>query len=118
MPVLNLVSLFGNESRKLQVLAGEAVFNVGDPASDMYVVIEGQIDICSGDTLYETVEAGGLFGEMALVDSSPRSASAVARVDSTLVPIDERRFIFLIQNTPYFALHVMTVIAQRLRRKT
>jgi CRP-like cAMP-binding protein len=116
--VLNLVTLFGSESRKIQVPAGEAVFNAGDRASDMFVVLEGQIEIRGGDTVYETVEPGGLFGEMALVDSSPRSASAVASVDSLLVPIDERRFIFLIQNTPYFALHVMTVLAQRLRRKT
>ena len=61
---------------------------------------------------------GGIFGELALIDSSPRSAAAVAHTDCRLAVIGERRFIFLVQQTPYFALEVMSVMAQRLRRQT
>jgi CRP-like cAMP-binding protein len=46
----------------------------------------------------------------------PRSALAIARIDCRLVPIDEKRFTFLVQQTPYFSIQVMRVIAERLRR--
>ncbi|HEU5100134.1 MAG TPA: Crp/Fnr family transcriptional regulator [Roseiflexaceae bacterium] len=60
---------------------------------------------------------GGIVGEMALIDDRPRSATAVAATDCRLVPIDERRFTFLVQQTPMFALAVMRVMAERLRRR-
>jgi CRP/FNR family cyclic AMP-dependent transcriptional regulator len=56
-----------------------------------------------------------MFGEMALVDSAPRSADAVAVTDVTLVPISEKQFLFLVSQTPFFALKVMRVLARRLR---
>jgi CRP-like cAMP-binding protein len=82
----------------------------------MYAVVEGQVDIFVNGKLVETVEAGGIFGEMALIDAESRTATAVARTDTKVVPVDERRFLFLIQQTPNFALHVMRVLSERLRR--
>jgi CRP-like cAMP-binding protein len=52
---------------------------------------------------------------MALIDSAPRSASAIAASDAKLVSVSEKQFLFLISNTPYFALNVMRVMARRLR---
>jgi CRP-like cAMP-binding protein len=57
----------------------------------------------------------GIFGEMALIDAAPRSATAVAASDVTLVPVGEKQFLFLIGNTPHFALNVMRITARRLR---
>lgn len=82
----------------------------------MYAVVEGQVDIFVNGKLVETVEKGGIFGEMALIDAENRTATAVAKTDAKLVPVDERRFLFLIQQTPNFALHVMRVLSERLRR--
>jgi CRP-like cAMP-binding protein len=59
--------------------------------------------------------ADSIFGEMALIDSEPRSATAVAITDVELVPISEKQFLFLVGQTPYFALKVMRTLAQRLR---
>ena len=59
--------------------------------------------------------AGGIVGEMALVDGSPRSATVRASKPSTVIPISERRFLFLVQETPFFAIKVMQVMAARLR---
>jgi len=53
---------------------------------------------------------------MAMVDGQPRTAAAVARTDCQLVPIDQKRFQFLVQQTPYFAIEVMRVLVERLRR--
>ena len=55
---------------------------------------------------------------MALIDHSPRSATARAQTDCKVALIDERRFMFLVQETPFFALRVMGVMANRLRRNT
>ena len=53
---------------------------------------------------------------MAMIDGAPRTATAVARSDCKLFPVDEKRFQFLVQQTPYFAIEVMRVLAGRLRR--
>jgi CRP-like cAMP-binding protein len=100
----------------LNIAAGDYVFRAGDDSSEMYVVLEGDVDIVIGDKIVETVHPGGIFGEMALVDPAPRSASAVARTDVRLVPVDNRHFQLQVQQTPYFAIQVMSVLAHRLRK--
>lgn len=69
-----------------------------------------------GGQVVETVEKGGLFGEMALIEKENRVATAVAKTDCRVVAVDETRFLFLVQQTPNFALHVMRVLSDRLRR--
>jgi len=94
---------------------GTVVFEEGAPAASMYVVRRGQVAIRLGNLTLETIAEGGFLGEMALVDDRTRSATAVAIEDCELVPIDERRFLFLIRETPFFALAVMRTMARRLR---
>ena len=82
----------------------------------MYVLLEGEMDILVGSLLVETAQRGALLGEMALIDNSPRTASAMAKTACRLAPIDQKRFHFLVQQTPNFATHVMKVLSARLRR--
>jgi CRP-like cAMP-binding protein len=96
--------------------AGSTVLEEGQPGKTMYVVRSGLLDIKSGERLLATVGPGEIVGELALIDARERSAAVVARVDSELVPVDEKRFLFLVQQTPYFALQVMRTLAERLRR--
>ena len=79
--------------------------------------MRGQVEIRSGNRHFETLGADGIFGEMALIDDSPRSATAVALTEVTVAPIKENQFLFLVKNTPFFALSVMRVLAYRLRRQ-
>jgi CRP-like cAMP-binding protein len=95
---------------------GHVIFKAGDPGTLMYVVREGEVEIVLGNQVFETVGPGGLFGEMALIDAQPRSATARAKTDCIVAPIDERRFTFLVQQTPYFSLQLMRVLVARLRR--
>lgn len=95
---------------------GRTVFREGEPGDRMYIVVEGQVDILTDGQLLETVESGGILGEMALIDDKPRSARAVARTDCVLTPITRQHFLTLVQRTPLFALQVMRVMAERLRR--
>jgi CRP/FNR family transcriptional regulator, cyclic AMP receptor protein len=96
---------------------GKTIFQEGDRGDEFFIVMRGQVEIRSGDRHLETLGPDGIFGEMALIDDSPRSASAVALTDVTLAPIKENQFLFLVQNTPFFALSVMRVLAHRLRRQ-
>jgi len=109
------INLFRNSTDYKAYPAGTVIFKKGDAGDFMYVVKEGSVALKLGDTVLETVDAGGLFGEMALIDNEQRSAEAVASTDCQLVPIDGKKFRFLIQQTPFFAQHVIRVLAQRLR---
>ena len=110
------IDLFRNDDDTRNFAAGQQIFREGEPGDVMYVVVEGEVDLFIHDRLVESLRAGGVLGEMALIDQTPRSASAVARTECRLVAIDERRFKFLVQQTPNFSLQLMRVIADRLRR--
>ena len=64
----------------------------------------------------EEVGPGSVFGEMALIERAPRVATARAVTSCRMVRVDERRFRFLVQQHPLFALPIMRVMASRLRR--
>jgi CRP/FNR family transcriptional regulator, cyclic AMP receptor protein len=96
--------------------AGKSIFKEGDIGDYMYVVQEGEVEIIHNGKVFETLSEGGILGEMALIDNSRRSASAVAKSDCKLVPVDVKKFTVLVQQTPYFALQVMQVMAHRIRR--
>jgi CRP-like cAMP-binding protein len=109
------VNIFQHEHQYESFGAGEVIFEEGEPGEVMYVVQEGEVDIVVRGRLLETVGPGGIVGEMALIDTSGRSARAVARSDCRLTPINQTRFKVHAHHTPYFALQVMRVMAERLR---
>jgi CRP-like cAMP-binding protein len=106
---------FRNDTDVLDYPAGETIFHEGDSGARMYVVITGSVRLSVMGRTLEKVGPGGVFGEMALIDASPRSASAVAVTACTLVPINADRFTSLIRETPAFALEIMKAMAMRLR---
>ena len=111
------VDLFHAESTELMGFrAGDTVFREGDPGDLMYIVREGSVELRVNGQLVETLGPGGVLGEMALIEHAPRTATATAKTDCTLVPIPEKRFMFMVQQTPHFALQIMRVMAERLRR--
>ena len=116
MPDTSLfLNLFKNKEAK-SFAAGESIFKAGDAGDSMYVVIEGEVDILDGSTALETAGPGAIFGELALIDDAPRSATVVAKTDTKVVPVDRWRFEFMVTETPFFAVAVMKVLADRLRR--
>ena len=95
--------------------AGEVIFKQGDAAQELFIIQSGEVEIRLGNRLLETLTQYGIFGEMALIDAAPRSATAVAATDVKVVPVGEKQFLFLISNTPHFALNMMRAMARRLR---
>jgi CRP-like cAMP-binding protein len=95
--------------------AGDTIIQKGAVAREMFLIRKGRVDIVVKDTVVEEVGPGGIFGEMALIDHAPRAASVVARSDVEVIPVDEKLFVSLVQDSPYFALDVMRVLAVRIR---
>jgi len=112
---MNPAELFRHEVDTVQLAPGDFLFRQGDKGDKMYVILEGEIDIRLGDFLFESAGVGALVGEMALIDDSQRTADVMAKTACRLAPIDQRRFQFLVQQHPYFAIHVMKTLANRLR---
>jgi CRP/FNR family cyclic AMP-dependent transcriptional regulator len=95
---------------------GEKIFSEGDKGDQMYVIRSGEVEIERDGQIVETLSAGQIFGEMALIDGSQRAATARAKTACELAPITEKAFLFMVHETPFFAMTVMRTLAQRLRR--
>jgi CRP/FNR family transcriptional regulator, cyclic AMP receptor protein len=95
--------------------AGDVIFKEGDHGHEFYVVKSGKVSIRLGNRTLDTLGEGEIFGEMALVDDHPRSATVIADTDCVVVPVGEKQFLFMTAEAPYFALSVMKVLAGRLR---
>ena len=94
---------------------GETIFKEGEPAKELYIIQSGTVEIQVGNRLLDTLEVNDIFGEMALIDGAPRSATATAKTDVALVPMSRKDFLSLVTKAPTFALDVMGMLARRLR---
>ena len=112
---MDILAMFKDSDKTLTFSKGEFIFHQGEPGGFMYVILEGEVDILLNDRVIATFNQGHIFGEMALLDEEPRSAGAFAKTDCKIVPIDKDSFLYLVQNTPYFALHVMKILSMKVR---
>lgn len=95
---------------------GEVIFAQGDESALMFGVVSGSVELRKDDEPVIVVGAGATFGEMGIISKAPRSLAAVAAEQSEIAVIDERTFLFLVQETPMFALQVMQALAARIRQ--
>jgi CRP/FNR family transcriptional regulator, cyclic AMP receptor protein len=98
----------------------EVIFEEGSVGRELFVVLEGKIDIVkqssAGRALIVTLGKGEFFGEMAVIDGSARSATAIAAAPKTKVMrINHARFVYLVSQQPAFALMIMDALSKRLR---
>lgn len=110
------IGLFRNAKNTLPFGPGQTVFKEGDHADCMYVVQSGEVEVRHNGHRIETLGEGNIFGEMSLVSEEPRAATVVALTDVLLVPVDLKHFMYLVEETPYFAVQVMRIMSSRLRK--
>jgi CRP-like cAMP-binding protein len=99
---------------------GEVIFEEGSTGRELFVVLGGQVEIAkvsgASKTVIVTLGKGEFFGEMAVIDGSSRSATAIAAVPNTRVMrINHARFVYLVSQQPAFALMIMDALSKRLR---
>jgi len=114
MSTVRSVFRAADETRDLE--AGEVVFREGDEGHHMFGVVSGSITLYKGGNPVASIGPEGTFGELAIIDRSPRSLSAVAAEPTQVAVINERTFLYLVHETPTFALQVMRSLAERLRQ--
>ena len=113
---MDLIAHFQGARTIVSLQAGLTLFSEGETGTNMYVLLEGLASILVGGKVIEVAKPGALLGEMALVDSSLRSATVISRSACRVISIDRAQFDLLVREYPGFARHVMTVMADRLRR--
>jgi len=101
-----------------EVPSGAVILEDGASGTEMFGIMEGEVEVRLPNGQIRRLGPDDTFGEMAIVDSSPRSGTVVAVTDTKLAVINRNTFLFLVQETPMFALQVMSTIAERLRAET
>jgi CRP-like cAMP-binding protein len=107
---------FATEESTQVYEAGQVIFQQYDMGAEMYFVLAGEVELTIGSKVLEVIGPGEPFGEMALIDQAPRTATAIAKTSCKLVVVPEKRFLFMVQQAPEFALQIMKVMADRLRK--
>ncbi|MBN2656124.1 MAG: cyclic nucleotide-binding domain-containing protein [Spirochaetales bacterium] len=117
------MKLNGNVFNKFiqNIDAKHTIFREGDAGNQMFLIVEGEVEIRKkttekSTTTLATLKKGDFFGEMAMVERKPRSASAIAVSDCKLLALDQNAFMTLIEQNSDFAVRMIKVLATRLRR--
>lgn len=111
------VALFQKSSDIKKFASGETIFEDGEYGNVMFGLIEGEVELFVQGKVVETIHKGDVFGEGALVHKEhTRASTAIAKTDCELAYIDEKHFLFAVQETPMFALSVIRSYSDRLRR--
>lgn len=112
---MNMLENFKHWSDVVTFGKGDVIFREHDPADYMYVILSGEVEISlRGEPLGAELE-GSVIGEMAMINDSQRSATATTLSKVTAARVNRDQFRNIIRENPDFALHLMQVMANRLR---
>ena len=101
---------------EMSISAGQLVLAEGSSGAAMYIIRSGTVAVRLNGVKVEEIGEGGIFGEMALIDQSTRSAEILALTDVTVVMLDEKKFLQLVAKVPHFSIMVMRTLARRIRK--
>lgn len=111
--------MFEDEKMMKRFKEGEIIIKEGEPGKELFIIVKGKVNIVKESegikTALATLDEGDIFGEMALVDSRPRSATAEAVGDVTVRALDRGSFKSLLENNTNIAVLVFDKLCQRLR---
>lgn len=108
-------SLFLNAHDHRTIPAGDVIYRVGDDGIHMYGIVTGAVDLRKGSAVVASLGPNDVFGERALIDGLSRNLTAVAVAETVVAVIDRKDFLFLVHESPTFALGIMGALAGRLR---
>ena len=112
---MTIRAVFINAREQREAAPGDTMFAEGDRGAEMFGLISGAIELRKGDQVLTRLAEGDTFGEMAIISEATRSLTAVATEPTVLAVIDEKTFLYLVHETPMFAIQVMRSMADRIR---
>ena len=112
---MDVTDLFPRNDSLVSFKPGQAVFKEGEPGDVMFILIEGVVDVVVGEKVVGSFEPIEILGEMSVIEPGPRSATVVAKTHCKLGAVNQKRFNFLCQNKPDFAVHIMRMLVERMR---
>lgn len=110
------VQIFQTQPELKTFAAGELLYREGDQADYMYGIIEGEIELVHQGKVFETLTAGNVFGVGGILEVGSRRTDAIAKTDCKLAYLNQKHFLFAVQETPMFAVEVMKEYSERLRK--
>jgi CRP/FNR family cyclic AMP-dependent transcriptional regulator len=112
---MDLLEVFKDSEDVVNFPAGSVIAVEGAEGNHMYVVMDGEVVISINEQVLATARSGEIVGEMALINTNIRSATVKATTDCRLALIDQGSFNSLLRNVPDFSLHLIKVLADRLK---
>ena len=112
---MDLLEVFKDSEDIADFPAGSVIIREGEEGNKMFVVMEGEVEITIKGRLIAKAKRGEIVGEMALINPDLRSATVTALTDTRMAVIDQGSFDSLLQYVPDFTMHVMNVLADRLK---
>ena len=112
---LDFLEIFNNAEDLVSVAQGEPIIKEGEAGDCLYVLIEGEAHITLNGRSLGNIHVGEIIGEMALINSEKRSATVLAATDCKLALINQAAFSSLLQHVPDFSMHLLQVMADRLK---
>ncbi len=103
-------------TRELEIPAGKTLIKENEQGDDLYIVVDGEVEVFKGRKVIETLSNGSCIGELAIIDREPRSATVKTRRKTRLLSINRKDFLLTLKENPAIAINVMKVITQRLRK--
>jgi CRP-like cAMP-binding protein len=101
---------------EMSIGTGQLVLAEGSTGAAMYIIRSGRVAVRLNGVTVEEIGEGGIFGEMAIIEQSTRSAEILAITDVTVVMLDEKKFLQLVAKVPHFSIMVMRTLARRIRK--
>jgi len=112
---MNFASIFRNEPTRQAFAPGDILIRKGASNDKMFIILVGALEVKIGDKRVATLKEGDIFGELSLLDKEPASGDVVATEAGEFVTLDERRFVAVAQQNPFFTLALLRVVAAKLR---
>jgi CRP-like cAMP-binding protein len=109
------LELINGATTKLRFAAGDKLAQQGENGHEFMVIVEGTARVEIGGQIVATVGPGEFFGEIALLDGGPRTATVIAETDVVAEVIGQREFAGLIEDSPHLAKNLLVGLARRLR---
>lgn len=103
-------------TRELEFPAGKVFIREKDTGEELFIIIEGEVEVLKGKKVIETLSNGSCIGELSIIDREPRSASVRTKKKTRLLSINRKDFLLTLKENPVIAINVMQVITQRLRK--